>query len=61
MIIMNLIDEFVLVFWCDVWVFEFVDNQVVDDEITCSIYVYMYNLLILLKLVLISVVVIDCD
>jgi len=41
--------------------FEFVDNQVVDDEITCSIYVYMYTLLILLKLLKISVVVVDCD
>ena len=38
--------KFVLVFWCDVWVFEFLDNQVVDDEITYSIYVYMYTLLI---------------
>ena len=40
-----------LVFLCNVWVCEFVDNQVVDDEITCSIYVCMYTLLILLKLV----------
>jgi len=43
--------KFVLVFKCNVWVCEFIYNQIVDDETTCSIYVYMDTLLILLKLV----------
>jgi len=36
--------KFVLVFWCDVWVFEFVYNQVVDDEmLNICLYVYFVD------------------